>query len=279
MSSITIEELRLFYSIDRELFTRLVIRLRRDVGKSMVAISLWLWLEEVGFPNIILKMLSLPDEIVSLVADEAAIIIGFLESSRTKSLSMPSHTLIEMTRSLMNSTLSFQFLHQHRLSVLTGVLRYVENVCAKAFEDIGMMVTTPIIMPQLANFNCKQRLDEASSSTPVLSRRQIMLNHVAHPWGPSKDVVPQDERTMFMTFSRGYPLSETEVKEFFSRNYGDCIESFYMEDVPTNQQPLYARVIFRSPTMITTVLNGKHSAQFVINGKHVRTRRWILYGR
>ncbi|KAK9085904.1 hypothetical protein Sjap_026315 [Stephania japonica] len=25
--------------------------------------------------------------------------------------------------------------------------------------------------------------------------------------------------------------------------------------------------------MITTVLNGKHSAQFVINGKHVRTRR------
>ncbi|KAK9093310.1 hypothetical protein Syun_028221 [Stephania yunnanensis] len=208
----------------------------------MVAISLWLCLEEVGFPNIILKMLSLPDEIVSLVADEAAIIIGFLESSRTKSLSMPSHTLIEMTRSLMNSTLSFQFLHQHRLSVLTGVLRYVENVCAKAFEDIlklgylinsscppttganggnnslqGLMVTTPIIMPQLANFNCKQRLDEASSSTPVSSQRRIMLNHMVHHWDPSKDVVPQDERTMFMTFSRGYPLSETEVKEFFSR--------------------------------------------------------------
>ncbi|KAK9085902.1 hypothetical protein Sjap_026313 [Stephania japonica] len=131
---------------------------------------------------------------------------------------------------------------QGSLSVLTGVLRYVKNVCAKTFEDIlqpvclnnsclptiranggnkcfrGTMATsTPIIMPQLASFIDKQRFDEASSSTSVPSRDQVMLNHMAQPWGPSKDDVPQDERTMFMTFSRGYPLSEKEVQEYFAR--------------------------------------------------------------
>ncbi|VVA12314.1 PREDICTED: CDL15_Pgr025997 [Prunus dulcis] len=29
--------------------------------------------------------------------------------------------------------------------------------------------------------------------------------------------VPTDERTIFLTFSKGYPISKVEVKEFFSR--------------------------------------------------------------
>lgn len=31
------------------------------------------------------------------------------------------------------------------------------------------------------------------------------------------DLVPADERTIFLTFSRGYPISETEVRDFFTR--------------------------------------------------------------
>lgn len=31
------------------------------------------------------------------------------------------------------------------------------------------------------------------------------------------ELVPPDDRTIFLTFSKGYPISENEVKEFFTR--------------------------------------------------------------
>ncbi|EEF38483.1 uncharacterized protein LOC8263380 [Ricinus communis] len=85
-----------------------------------------------------------------------------------------------------------------------------------------------------------------------------------------------DDRTIFLTFSKGYPISESEVKEFFTRKYGDCIETIYMQEVLVgDHQPLYARLIVRSPTLIEVVLEGKSKAKFSINGKHVWARKYI----
>ncbi|KAK9124847.1 hypothetical protein Scep_013693 [Stephania cephalantha] len=50
----------------------------------------------------------------------------------------------------------------------------------------------------------------------------------------------QQERTMFMTFSREYPVTEAEVRDYFTRTYGDCIDSFHIEEVEATQQALYA---------------------------------------
>ncbi|KAL2534349.1 Uncharacterized protein Adt_07700 [Abeliophyllum distichum] len=61
--------------------------------------------------------------------------------------------------------------------------------------------------------------------------------------------VPPEDRTMFVTFSRGYPVAEREVRHFFSTNFGDCIESFHMQEVRPHEQPLYARVVFLKPVV------------------------------
>lgn len=89
--------------------------------------------------------------------------------------------------------------------------------------------------------------------------------------------VPAEERTMFVTFSKGYPVSEWEVTNFLTTNYGDCIESFYMQNevgVPNNH-PLFARVVFFSPLTIDRILDGATRAKFSINGRHVWMRKFV----
>ncbi|KAF5467173.1 hypothetical protein F2P56_017028 [Juglans regia] len=88
--------------------------------------------------------------------------------------------------------------------------------------------------------------------------------------------VPPDERTIFLTFSKGYPISEYEIREFFTRKFGDFIEAIHMQEVllPV-KQPLYARLVVRLASSITEVLDGKNKANFSINGKHVRARKYL----
>ncbi|CAH9065923.1 unnamed protein product [Cuscuta europaea] len=89
-------------------------------------------------------------------------------------------------------------------------------------------------------------------------------------------LVPEEERTMFATFSKGYPVSEGEVRRFFTKVLGNCIECIHMQAVkPQEEQPLYARVVFFDPTHIDLILNGEHKAKFTINGKHVWMRRFV----
>ena len=57
-----------------------------------------------------------------------------------------------------------------------------------------------------------------------LTEDQIVENELCHRLNTSlnalveeNDEVSPDERTIFLTFSKGYPISETEVREFFTR--------------------------------------------------------------
>lgn len=88
---------------------------------------------------------------------------------------------------------------------------------------------------------------------------------------------PREGRTMFATFSKGYPVSEQEIRGFFTEVLGDCIESVHMQAVkpPQAHQPLYARIIFFNPAAIDFILNGNHMAKFTINGKHVWMRKFV----
>ncbi|CAA2973250.1 Hypothetical predicted protein [Olea europaea subsp. europaea] len=66
--------------------------------------------------------------------------------------------------------------------------------------------------------------------------------------------VPREDRTVFATFSGGYPVAEMEVRHFFTTVYGNCIESFRMQE---------------------EILDGTEKAKFTINGKHVWMRKFV----
>ncbi|PQQ18023.1 hypothetical protein Pyn_38891 [Prunus yedoensis var. nudiflora] len=88
--------------------------------------------------------------------------------------------------------------------------------------------------------------------------------------------VSADGRTIFLTFSKGYPIFEIEVREFFSRKFGDLIDGVFMQEVPAEKQSLYAHLVVPFTSSIPIVLEGKNKAKFFINGKHVWARKYVL---
>ncbi|XP_050249223.1 uncharacterized protein LOC126696547 [Quercus robur] len=115
-------------------------------------------------------------------------------------------------------------------------------------------------------------------------QRQILNNEIGEvlsriksssPSDEEAKEVPPDERTIFLTFSKGYPITENEVREFFTRKFGDFIEDIFMQEVLPEEQPLYARLVVPVASFIEVVLDHKNKAKFSINGKHVWARKYV----
>ncbi|KAF9604708.1 hypothetical protein IFM89_009144 [Coptis chinensis] len=330
------EELHSFHSIDRDLFTRLVVHLCRDPFQTMRIMALWLWLEEAGYPSIILSLQTLPDHVVNYVADEALTILDSLE---TANLPPPTCATVPMTFNFINQEVSLQLLHEFRVYVLDGIAKVLCEVCSRVFGDIrqggsdgtgqnvvtnqvpellvvtegarpGMIVPVvpfirhglhpafhplfhfqgfgPVAFHQQPNVpvipdvpmlfgegshaglvnNGQFEVGESSNTT------NQAVNPIVQFPAPNEEYAPED-RTMFMTFSRGYPISEEELRTYLMRSYGDVVEVIHMEDSRPNTQALYARVVFRSSATVAAMLNGRERVKFVIKGKHVWTRRYI----
>ncbi|EMS67942.1 hypothetical protein TRIUR3_29969 [Triticum urartu] len=86
--------------------------------------------------------------------------------------------------------------------------------------------------------------------------------------------IPPDERTLFVTFSNGYPLTKDELHEFFMRHYGD-IEEISVEEPVESRPPLYAHVTFYSQMTLFRVLDGNRRVKFMTRGKHLWARQYV----
>ncbi|KQK20174.1 uncharacterized protein LOC100825065 isoform X2 [Brachypodium distachyon] len=86
--------------------------------------------------------------------------------------------------------------------------------------------------------------------------------------------VPRDERTLFVTFSNGYPLTKDELYDFFMRHYGD-IEEITIEEPMEQRPPLYAHVTFFSQLTLFRVLDGNKKVKFMTRQKHLWARQYV----
>ncbi|CAL9193199.1 unnamed protein product [Musa hybrid cultivar] len=86
--------------------------------------------------------------------------------------------------------------------------------------------------------------------------------------------IPHDERTLFVTFSNGYPLTEEELRAFFIRHYGG-VEMVSVQEPVDGKPPLYGHVTFYSLATLLRVLNGNVKVKFMTQGKHLWVRRFI----
>ncbi|WRX33429.1 hypothetical protein QQP08_025916 [Theobroma cacao] len=91
------------------------------------------------------------------------------------------------------------------------------------------------------------------------------------------DLMPSELFLKFIKEIQGFRVGVNleEVREFFTRAYGDCIESLHMQEVPPDEQSLFARIVFRSESAIEIILSGMSKAKFTINGKHVWTGKFV----
>ncbi|KAJ0030344.1 hypothetical protein Pint_12380 [Pistacia integerrima] len=281
MASISLEELQAYHSIDRDLFSRLVIGLRRDPGESLLVMATWLWLEEKGFPNIVGKMMKLSDGMVDVLADEAVSCFKCLESNSPSSM-LPNRGTIIFTTRLMEKHVSLQMFLQNRFTAISGIKNFLNTVCARVFTDILQRVlgTTPSQVIQNQPLVIPGFPHPLFGGVTIVPRAMDFDFPAGGLWGWSptnNNNVSEDERTMFLTFSRGFPVSENEVRELFTRMCGDCVDTVYMQQNSNSShddQPLFARLVLRSVNIVDRILNGRRIAKFRINGKHIWARKY-----
>ncbi|RVX02497.1 hypothetical protein CK203_031134 [Vitis vinifera] len=252
---IPLRELLSFHSVDRQIFSRLILNCLRKPSETLLVMAMWLWLEEIGYPNIVAKILILPDSIVNAIANEAVLCLKCL-SSDSPPPRLPSGNLPLSSRA-MEMEISLQMFFQNKFTAIMQVLPSASQV----------LLNQPVAVPGFPH--------------PLFGNVTIVLRSLdysfpiggLHGWNPTTEA-PVDDRTMFLTFSRGNKVSESDVRELFTGLFGDCVDSVNMEEVSRNRQPLFARLVLRSVSTVDRILNGSSIAKFTINSKHVWARKY-----
>lgn len=207
--TITREEFNAFHKFERDLFTRIVISLRRDISLSFEVMCFLIYLEKsVLMSNLIYNLVSLPDLLINTVVDEVLMclrclsyenFLTFVATLRNiNSLSIP--WIRRMTR--QNFTLGV--IHQNREDILHEMKKHFKSICYPAFEDICV------------RFEMHNK-DKMHTPSHFLWGQQATTNHEAGTSSVGGHQVPAEDRTVFLTFSKGYPISKEEVYAYFTR--------------------------------------------------------------
>ncbi|KAI3911192.1 hypothetical protein MKW92_039432 [Papaver armeniacum] len=102
----------------------------------------------------------------------------------------------------------------------------------------------------------------SASSAPINLPNQTPVNNEEH--------IPEMKRGIFFTFYRENPVQQRELESFLERSFGDgCIQKVTMQQVPENEKPLWASVVFSSEIPVLAIMQGRETAPMSINGKKV----------
>lgn len=289
MAPITVEQLHLFHRIDREVFSCLVIKLARDPAQSLLIMALWLWLEKMGYPNVISKLVGLPHTLINALANEA---VTCLKSLELENAHIPKGGgrggALPLTTTILQMEISLQFFTHKRFTAIAGIKNVLNKTCARIFTDILLSII----------LGSTSTSTSTSTSLPY-PYRPLIVPGFPHPlfgtftipptnfeemdlsdpriWDDDKrtsDDVIDDDKTMFLTFSRGFPVTEEEVRHLFTSTYGDCIKAMHMGNEDANEQVLFATMVLNDVETLDRILNGKHIAKFRVNGKHIWARKY-----
>ncbi|KAG0452950.1 hypothetical protein HPP92_025614 [Vanilla planifolia] len=281
-------DLLLFHRQEREFFHRLVHQLGQKPVTTRWVMALWLWFESIGHHDFIRHVSSSNDRIVEAFLAEADSCLGRLLGTRTHAEDEQEE--LPLTNTLVAEPIGLRFFDYHRDVALKGVTYFVKNVAEIIFDD-GIMekaaqdpnhpATRRVLSSGLHIWqpNVEQSawsMPSTSQSPPrPTSRPPSVLNPMARPWSPVTEQSSDDQRSMFITFSRGYPLTREDIKDFFNTRFGPCVEMVMIERAPAGAAPMYGRVVFTNASMIAPVLNGQRTAKFMINGRHLWARMYV----
>lgn len=284
---VTLEEFKLFYGLDRDLYIILVRDLCRNPLECLLIMALWLWLEREGVVNVISRILALKHSSINLLADEALICLKILNN---KFPFNPEGSSIPVTHSLVKVDVPLEYFQENRQTVLHQIQGLISDIYIHALSDIMEKARHGGFDEEGSSTNKGKVVGHAgasgSSSNPTRGPsdedalvRSFSGLTIGGEAAPSRRALASESsrfaRTMFATFSKGYPVTEAEVMQFFTRIFGNCIESLTMQEVGPGEQALYARVVFRSQRYVQVILNGETKAKFTINGKHVWIRQFV----
>ncbi|KAL5074319.1 hypothetical protein RYX36_013303 [Vicia faba] len=234
--------------MDRKIFSVLVMTLARDPSQSLLVMALWLWLENLGYPSLILKLVSCPRGLVNEVAQEAVSCLNCLE---LENFPIPNDGGLFLTRILMERKVSLHLFKYKRFTMIAGIKNVLNKICSRIFNDILLDVLgsssacrlllpypyRPMIVPGFPHkvfgefIISPTKFEKCDLNDGVILKSNLDVSDL--------------DRKIFLTFSRGFPVTENEVRYLFTTTFEvDCIKTIVMGNTNSEGQVLYATMVF-----------------------------------
>ncbi|KAL8090367.1 hypothetical protein AgCh_039734 [Apium graveolens] len=201
----------------------------------------------------VFKVISWPPHLVFQLADEVAALLMCLMSTDLGDKSISTYLLAQ----LCFADIDLVHFHQNRIKILENVKKVVVEVCLRAFKDIlngGYPVVVPSpVYPHVAGGFPQLGFGENLGPGSYFPRSHKLAQLLEDPSADLSEIfgglqlvdgcedeldVPPDDRTIFLTFSRGYCIAKIEIQEFFTRIFGQCIEDIYMQEMQSDAKRL-----------------------------------------
>lgn len=253
----SIMDLVLFHAMEINLYNQLVHTMGADPVVTKQVLALWLWMESIGYPQLVHHIYTYNDNALKRVFAEGEACLKALHPD----MDPADNNDIPITAGLAKEPINLRFFRYNRDAVIQGIANVLNNVCNVIFdENVTRMAKQDAnystddeafllgFMKSAGEGSSRQAMEAAGrgDNMPMAASYQAMdspwgpdemglgmapsllssLNPFANPWTPSnaeerlrKGYFEQDaeeQRSMFFTFSRGYPLAKEDVVEFFT---------------------------------------------------------------
>lgn len=236
----SVVDLLLFHSLDRQVYSRLVRGLQQDPQNVKRAMALWMWLESIGHNDFVRHVNSYRDDLLIGFLKEAEMcinaVMGWLPSGCDRS--------IPLTAWLIDEPIDLGFFLFNRQIVFNGVARIYATVCDVIFNDSLMLVISqdgrdvqhggvvkggfvvqpsedwmsrhgaalgPVAAGVVGKWGMVAFTDPEAATAFARSFRKTDCPFDCEATGPPT----QERRSIFISFSRGLPISEREIVAFF----------------------------------------------------------------
>ncbi|KAH7560967.1 hypothetical protein ACOSP7_016503 [Xanthoceras sorbifolium] len=245
----TLKILQDFHSIDRNLYRRLILQLGLDPYSSKRIVAFWCMLERIGLRYFVKHTNKAPRTLLIKLVREAITCLHFLYRPSVPSdsdISIGDLSFTCVLFGLLDDVPLRVYVCMNRDRLVMEIDKFLSDLSDKIFEDIDVELLI------------RSKEEETKKKT------QASTN------------VSQIDRTLFVTFSKGRPISREQLFEFFNREYGlNCVEAIYMSSQQPSETCLYARVVVRSTSYVAAILGKLEIVQFTVYGKDIRVRRFV----
>ncbi|XP_066398948.1 uncharacterized protein [Miscanthus floridulus] len=301
------------HMIVRQLFSRMVFSLQMECSLSMEIISFWLWLEGNGHPDFLASIESFDNYHLRGIAYAGKMFIKALRR-KSSHFNHRSEEEGYFQKEAMEGIVFYlnNFCYKALEDILEiaeakeRIYRTNQQVQHHNMKGKAMMSTKDLLSKIKASFTGTPSHEEGSSSRSMPSPKNQILRDIENPIDQclstyplatlfdslnlrddpeahpvrlqirvqQQPSIPRDERTLFVTFSNGYPFTADELYEFFEGNFGG-VEVISVEEPVEPRPPLYAHICFFTQETILHILRGNPRVKFVIRGKHLWARQFV----
>ncbi|KAK9742255.1 hypothetical protein RND81_03G159100 [Saponaria officinalis] len=242
---------------------------------SVLIMSLFIWMENINDNRFFVQnfMSSFHIHDAELLINQAISYINFLTSPNSV---LDCNTI--NTTYMINNTNPLYFtmpinidsLYLFKYTTISGMKGILRTICSRIFSDILYKIQ----YGNYAGFTINRTFTISGFPDPVFGHVEFYCWPLPHPM--HQNFVNEEDRSLYVTFSRGFQVSKDDVTWVFLSNFGDCVQYVDMRRNKNDnkKQSLFARVIMKSVTIIDIILCGKNTAKFKIKGKHVWAKKF-----